>query len=193
MKANWSVIFTGLLLILSLPAQAHTGSGAVHGFFDGVLHPLMGIDHLLVMLAIGLWAAMRGGRALWLLPMSFLSMMAAGAGLHHAGFTFNTAEAWSAFSVLASGLLVWGNYRISSGLALALVAGFALSHGYVHAAELKTGADANAYASGFLLTTALLHVLGIAVGLSGTVRLKIISTGFGLLCAVVGTTLLAGV
>ncbi|WP_411725757.1 HupE/UreJ family protein [Methyloglobulus sp.] len=193
MKANRLVIFTGLLLMLSLPAQAHTGSEAVHGFVDGFLHPLMGVDHLLVMLAIGLWAAMRGGRALWLLPMSFLLMMAAGAGLHFAGFTLNAAEACVAFSVLASGLLLWGNYRISSGLAVALVAGFALSHGYVHAAEMQTGADATAYASGFLLTTALLHVLGIAAGLSGTVRLKIISTGFGLLYAVVGTTSLAGV
>ncbi len=193
MKTIRLVIFSSLLLMLSLPAQAHTGAGTVHGFADGLLHPLMGIDHLLVMLAIGLWAAMRGGRALWLLPVSFLLMMAAGAGLQLAGLTFNSAETWVALSVLVSGLLVWGNYRISSGLAVALAGGFALSHGYVHAAELQTVADASAYAPGFLLTTALLHGLGIAVGLSGMSRLKVISTGFGLLCAVVGTTLLAGV
>jgi urease accessory protein len=193
MKANRLVIFTGLLLMLSLPVQAHTGAGTVHGFTDGLLHPLMGVDHLLVMLAIGLWSAMRGGRSLWLLPVSFLLMMAAGAGLQLAGFTFNAAESWVAFSVLVSGFLVWRNYHISSGLAVALACGFALSHGYVHAAELQTGADAIAYAPGFLLTTVLLHALGIAVGLSGIVRLKIFSTGFGLLCALVGTTLLAGV
>lgn len=192
MKTNRLVIFTGILLMLSLPAQAHTGAGAVHGFGDGLLHPLMGVDHVLVMLAIGLWAALRGGRALWLLPMSFLLMMAAGAGLHLAGFTFNAAESWVAFSVLVSGLLVWGNYRIASGLAVALAGGFALSHGYVHAAELQTGADASTYALGFLLTTALLHVLGIVAGLSGIARVKIISAGFGLLCALVGTALLAG-
>lgn len=191
MKASRWVIFIGLLL--SLPAQAHTGVGTVHGWVDGLSHPLLGIDHLLVMLAIGLWAAMRGGRSLWLLPLSFLLMMAAGAGLHFAGFSFDAAEAWVAFSVLASGLLVWGNYRISSGLAAVLVAGFALSHGYVHAAELQTGADASAYALGFLLTTAALHGLGLAAGLLGKSRLKTISVGFGLLCAVVGTTLLAGV
>jgi hypothetical protein len=85
MKTNRLVIFTGILLMLSLPAQAHTGAGAVHGFGDGLLHPLMGVDHVLVMLAIGLWAALRGGRALWLLPVSFLLMMAAGAGLWLAG------------------------------------------------------------------------------------------------------------
>jgi len=193
MKVSRWVIFTGLLLMSSLPAEAHTGIGAVHGFVDGLLHPLTGVDHLLVMLATGLWAAMRGGRSLWLLPAGFLLMMAAGAGLHLAGFTLDAAEIWVAFSVLASGLLVWKNYRISSGLAAALVAGFALSHGYVHAAELQTGADASAYAPGFLLTTALLHGLGIAAGLLGAARIKIISTGFGLLCAVVGASLLVGV
>lgn len=78
MKANRLVIFTGLLLMLSLPAPEQTGAGAVHGFVDGLLHPLLGVDHLLVMLAIGLWAAMRGGRALWLLPMTFLTAMGAG-------------------------------------------------------------------------------------------------------------------
>ena len=65
MKTCHFVIFTGLLLILSLPAQAHTGIGSVHGLIDGLLHPIIGVDHLLVMLAIGLWASMRGGRALW--------------------------------------------------------------------------------------------------------------------------------
>ena len=193
MKTERCVIFSSLLLMLSLPAQAHTGAGTVHGFVDGLLHPLMGIDHLLVMLAIGLWAVMLGGRALWLLPVSFLLMMAAGAGLQLAGFTFNSAETWVAFSVLVSGLLVWRNYHISSGLAVALAGGFALIHGFVHASELQSGADASAYAAGFLFTTVLLHVIGIAAGLSGMSRLKVISTGFGLLCAIVGTTLLAGV
>jgi urease accessory protein len=193
MKADRFVIFTGLLLILSLPAQAHTGAGTVHGFADGLLHPLMGVDHLLVMLAIGLWAALRGGKSLWLLPVSFLLMMVAGAGICLAGVTVNAAETWVAVSVLVSGLLVWGNYRIATGLAVVLVAGFALSHGYVHAAELQTETNVSTYALGFLLTTALLHMLGIVAGLSGIARVKIISAGFGLLCALVGTALLAGV
>jgi urease accessory protein len=192
MKADRLVTLTGLLLILSLPVQAHTGAGAIHGFVDGLLHPLLGIDHILVMLAIGLWAALRGGKSLWLLPASFLSMMAAGAGWHFAGLALNAAETWVAVSVLASGLLVWRNYQISSGFAVALVAGFALGHGYIHASELQTGASSSAYAAGFLLTTALLHVSGIAAGLSGAVRVKIISAGFGLLCAVAGVALLAG-
>jgi urease accessory protein len=102
---------------------------------------------------------MRGGRELWLLPVSFLLMMAAGAGLHFAGFTLSAAETWVAFSVMASGLLVWTNYKMSSGLVVALVAVFALSHGYVHDRELQTGADAAGYTGGFLLTTVLLQRL----------------------------------
>jgi urease accessory protein len=193
MKTNRWAKLTGLLLMLSSPVHAHTGVGAVHGLADGLLHPLLGIDHLLVMLAIGLWAAVRGGTALWLLPISFVSMMAAGAGLHFTGVALTSPETWVAVSVLASGVLVWRNVRLSSGLAVALVAVFALGHGYVHAAELADGADARAYALGFLLMTATLHVLGVAVGVLGAGRLTIIRSAFGLLCTVVGATLLAGI
>lgn len=192
MKIKWLVIITGLLSMQSLPVYAHTGINAVLSFTEGLLHPLAGVDHLLVILAVGLLAVMRGGRELWLLPVSFLLMMAAGAGLHFAGFTLSAAETWVAFSVMASGLLVWTNYKMSSGLAVALVAVFALSHGYVHGRELQAGADVAGYTGGLLLTTVLLQGLSIAVGLSGTSRLKMITTGFGLLCAVVGTTLLVG-
>jgi urease accessory protein len=193
MKTSCFVFFAGLLLILSLPVQAHTGIGAAHGLIDGLLHPLIGVDHLLVMLAIGLWASMRGGRAFWLFPVIFLMAMGMGAALHFAGITVIAAESWVAFSVLAAGVLVWRNTPMSSVLAVALVAVFALGHGYVHAAELTNGADVLAYSAGFLLTTALLHGLGIAVGLLGKVRLKMIGTGFGLLCAVVGASLLVGI
>ncbi|UOA10088.1 HupE/UreJ family protein [Methylobacter sp. S3L5C] len=194
MKIKLLVVVTGLLSIISLPVHAHTGLGTVHGVVDGLLHPLTGIDHLLVILAVGLLAVMRGGRELWLLPASFLLMMTVGAGLHFAGFTLSAAETWVAFSVMASGLLLWTNYKVSSGLAVALVAVFALGHGYVHGSDLQTGADVAGYTTGFLLTTALLQGLSITMGLllSGTSSLKIMTTGFGLLCAVVGTTLLVG-
>ncbi len=192
MKIKWLVIITGLLSMQSLPVYAHTGINTVLSFTEGLLHPFQGVDHLLVILAVGLLAVMRGGRELWLLPVSFLLMMAAGAGLQFAGFTLSAAETWVAFSVMVSGLLVWTNYKISSGLVVALVAVFAFSHGHVHGRELQSGADAAGYMGGFLLTTVLLQGLSIAVGLSGASRLKMITTGFGLLCAVVGTTLLVG-
>ncbi len=184
------LVVTGLLSMQSLPVYAHTGINAVLSFTEGLLHPLTGVDHLLVILAVGLLAVMRGGRELWLLPVSFLVMMALGAGLHFAGFTLSAAETWVAFSVMASGLLLWTNYKMSPGLVIALVAVFALGHGYVHGLALQAGADAVGYMGGFLLTTALLQGLSITVGLSGVSKLKMITTGFGLLCAIVGTTLL---
>lgn len=197
MKIKLLKLFAVLFSLSALPAHAHahahTGIGSVHGLLDGVLHPLIGIDHLLVMLAVGLWAAMRGGRSLWLLPMAFLTAMGVGAGLSMLGITVTAAESWVAFSVVAAGVLVWRNTRMSSVLAVALVSVFALAHGYVHALELTGGADALAYSAGFLLTTAMLHGLGVTVGLLGAARLKILGAGFGLLCAVVGMGLLAGV
>jgi urease accessory protein len=192
MRANSWLTVIGLLLMVSLPAQAHTGIGTVHGLADGLLHPLIGIDHVTVMLAIGLWAAMRGGRALWLLPMTFLMAMGAGAGLQMIGYALTNAETWVALSVLATGLLVWRNAPMSSAMAVALTCVFAVGHGYVHAAELTIGADRSAYLSGFLLTTALLHGLGVAVGLAGAARMKMIRTGWGGLCAIVGVSLLLG-
>lgn len=193
MNVKLLTALAALLSLLSLPAHAHTGIGAAHGLLDGVVHPLIGVDHSLVMLAVGLWGAMRGGKALWQLPMAFLTAMSLGAGLSLLGIMVTAAESWVAFSVLAAGLLVWRNTLMSSALAVSLVAVFALGHGYVHAAELADGADALAYSAGFLLTTAMLHGVGIAVVFLGATRLKIISTGFGLLSAVVGVALLAGV
>ncbi len=190
MKIKCLVVFSSIFLMLSLPAYAHTDSGTVHGFIDGLLHPLMGIDHLLVMLAIGLWAATLGGRALWLVPSSFMLAMAIGAGLQYVGFTMSAADTWVALSVIALGLLVWKKNLMSLWFSVILAAGFALSHGYVHAEELQAGADVVSYLLGFMLTTALLHIAGVLVGLSGMIRLNIIKSAFGLICAVVGTVLL---
>lgn len=191
MKAHLPSLSAMLLLSMATTVQAHTGAGAAQGFIDGVTHPLLGIDHLLVMLAVGLWAAMRGGHALWLLPAGFLLAMAGGAGLHFAGIELLAAETWVAWSVMICGGLVARNIPVSTGLASALVAAFALGHGYVHAAELAHDANAAAYAIGFLLATAALHIAGVAAGLAGLSG-KRARAGFGLLCATVGTTLLVG-
>ncbi len=190
MKIKWLVGFTSILLMLSLPVYAHSGLDTEQGFIDGFLHPLMGIDHLLVMLGIGLWAAKLGGKALWFVPVSFLLAMAAGAGLANLGFTISSAETWVALSVIALGLLVWKNKLMSLQYSVILAAGFALSHGYVHAAELQGDADVLSYASGFLLTTAVLHGVGVLVGLSKMIKLDIIKSAFGLFCTIVGAVLL---
>ncbi|MDD5277079.1 MAG: HupE/UreJ family protein [Methylovulum sp.] len=186
MKTKSLILSAILLSLATLPAHAHTGIGTVHGLLDGLVHPLVGIDHLLVMLAVGLWAAMRGGKSSWLLPLAFLTAMGAGAGLSSLGITITAAETWVACSVVAAGVLVWRNTRMSSALAVALVAVFALAHGYVHALELTDSADALAYSAGFLLTTAVLHGLGLAVGLLAAARVKMLGAGLGLVCALVG-------
>lgn len=192
MKTKSLILTTILSMLATLPAYAHTGIGAVHGLLDGIIHPLIGIDHLLVMLAVGLWAAMRGGKSLWLLPLAFVTAMGVGAGLSMLGITINAAETWVAASVVAAGVLVWRNTRMSSVLAVALVSVFALAHGYVHALELTDGANALAYSAGFLLTTAALHGLGLAVGLLAAARLRMLGAVLGLICALVGVGLLAG-
>jgi len=192
MKTKICSVVSGVLLSFwCLSAEAHTGAGEVHHFVDGVLHPLQGADHLLVMIAIGLSAAMMGGRALWLLPGIFLAMMMVGAGLNVGGLTIHSAETWVALSVLASGLMVWRQRQLPIAFAASLAALFALSHGYVHAAE--AGSSLTSYAAGFLLTTAVLHGVGISIGLLSGVKLTMIRIIFAMACTVVGTSLLAGI
>ncbi|MDO9163914.1 MAG: HupE/UreJ family protein [Methylococcaceae bacterium] len=191
MKTKICSVVSGVLLFWCLSAEAHTGAGAVHYFVDGVLHPLQGADHLLVMIAIGLSAAMIGGHALWLLPGIFLVMMMAGAGLHVAGLTINSAETWVALSVLMSSVMVWRQRQLPIAFAASLAALFALIHGYVHAAE--AGSSLTSYATGFLLTTAVLHGIGIGMGLLSGVKLTMIRIIFAMACTVVGTSLLAGI
>jgi urease accessory protein len=181
-----------LLLALAAPASAHTGIGTTYSFINGFTHPWFGVDHLLVMFAVGLWSSSQAGKMLWSIPLSFLLMMAAGAGLHFAGFTLLAAEQWVALSVPVFGLILWRNFHTSTAWATELLAVFALSHGYVHALEIDAGADQTGYALGFLLATALLHGLGIVTGLLGVKTVNQVRISFGLVCTIVGVVLLAG-
>ena len=186
---------TALLLPLLAtvePAMAHTAAGSVDGFAAGFFHPLQGSDHLLTMLAVGLWAAALGGRALWLAPLSFVSLMAVGAVIQLQGFAWPQVEWMVSASVLAMGLTLWCDWRASPGMAALLVGIFAVSHGYAHAAEIGNGSDAIAYAGGFLMATAGLHVLGILTGMAGR-KSRFISRAFGLVCASAGVVLLSGI
>jgi urease accessory protein len=153
------------LLGLATPALAHTGMGATHDFVAGLAHPWQGFDHLLVMFAIGLWGCMLAGKLVWQLPLSFLMLMSAGAGLHFAGFTLSFTEQGVALSVIIFAIITVFNLRASAVMAISLVSAFAVCHGYAHASEIATGADQLGYTSGFLLSTAILHSLGISTGL----------------------------
>ena len=150
-------------LSLAAFAQAHPGHGA-DGFAQGFAHPLHGLDHLLAMLAVGLWAAQLGGRAKWAVPAAFVGAMAVGGALGMAGVGLPLAEPGIAASVLILGLLIAAAVRLPLAAGVALVGGFALCHGYAHGAEMPATAAGAVYALGFAGATALLHGCGFGLG-----------------------------
>ncbi|MEQ1639147.1 MAG: HupE/UreJ family protein [Methylococcales bacterium] len=180
-----------MLFSFVTPVWAHTGIDITHGFMAGFVHPWQGIDHLLVIFAVGLWASVLSGKILWQLPIIFLILMAIGAGLNFAGFTLHFAELWIALSVLVFGLIISCNWRTSGFWAMGLVMMFAFCHGYVHAAEIANSADQLSYALGFFLSTAILMSLGIVVSVLGAMRAYVFRMSFGLVSSTVGVLLLA--
>jgi urease accessory protein len=155
----------GLLLVLiSSAASAHPFHAVTGGAAAGFLHPFSGFDHLLAMVAVGLWAARRGGRALWLAPACFVGAMLAGGLAGFAGASFPATEHLVAGSVLALGLFLALPRTPSLGAGCAMIAAFGAFHGLAHAAELPASATAAAYAAGFVAATALLHAVGVVSG-----------------------------
>jgi len=156
----------GLLLLLPSLAQAHPGMpGHAHGFTNGLAHPLTGLDHLCAMVAVGLWAAQRSGRALWLVPLVFISVMAVGGMLGMSGFQLPMAETGIVASVLILGVLITAAVRLPLAMSVLIVGVFALFHGFAHGAEMPETASGLNYALGFIVATACLHLCGIALGM----------------------------
>lgn len=154
-------LMTVLLLLTTSPLWAHPGHGeSTVGFMAGLIHPLTGVDHLLAMLAVGIWSATTAQRV-WLAPLSFAVMLLVGAVLAQAGLVLPAVEPVIVVSVLLLGLLVMVRRRFPDGAVAALVAGFALFHGVAHGQELA----APLALVGMVLATALLHGCGLAVGL----------------------------
>jgi urease accessory protein len=156
-----------LIFLPPLCAQAHPGPpGHTHGFANGLLHPLTGLDHICAMLAVGLWAAQRGGRALWLVPTSFVSIMIVGGILGLGQANIPCIEQGIAASVLVLGILIAAAVRLPLWASASIVGLFALFHGYAHGAEMPKTASGLAYGIGFVLATAGLHLSGIGIGLA---------------------------
>lgn len=155
-----------LLVAMSPAALAHPGHGDASGFTHGFLHPLGGLDHVLAMVAVGLFAAHLAGRASWLVPATFVAVMALGGALGMAGIGVPFVETGIALSVVVLGLAVALRMNVPALAAMALVGFFAVFHGYAHGAEMPADASGTGYAAGFLLATALLHGAGIALGLT---------------------------
>ena len=176
-----------LILLASVgPAFAHTGHGA-GSFLQGFAHPLGGLDHLLAMVAVGLYAAMIGGRALWLIPAAFLGAMALGGALGMMGYELQYTEIGIAVSVIVLGLAVALRVSLPTVGAMALAGLFAIFHGHAHGAEMPQTISGYEYAAGFLLATAALHGVGIAFGVLAA------RTRWRLAQAAGGATALAGV
>jgi urease accessory protein len=160
---SFSKLFGVAALLLS-PTLAFAHAGHDHsGLLAGIAHPVFGLDHLLAMLAVGLWAAQQQGRARWALPLTFVVTMLVGGLLGFAGLQLPLMETGIAGSVLALGLLVALAVRPSLAIATGLTALFALSHGVAHGLELPELANPWGYAAGFVAATAALHGLGYAL------------------------------
>ena len=159
-------VLPAALALLPQAALAHPGHGAAIGAEAGFLHPLMGADHVLAMVAVGLLAALRGGRALWALPLSFLVLMSAGAGLGMAGVALPYAETGIALSIVVFGVAAIVGLRAPVALLASLVGVFAVFHGYAHGAEMPETASGPSFGVGFLAATALLHAVGLGLGIA---------------------------
>jgi urease accessory protein len=147
------------------PVLAHTYGAEGAGLVMGFMHPVMGLDHVLAMVAVGLWAAQRGGADLWRLPAAFIGAMVLGMVLALSGIGLPMVELGIAGSVVLFGILVGLAARIPSAVAIPLVALFALFHGHAHGTELPETATPVLYALGFVAATALLHGIGVSAGL----------------------------
>ncbi|MFC7737282.1 HupE/UreJ family protein [Roseomonas sp. GCM10028921] len=184
-------------LLLPLPALAHTGVEHGAGLAAGLAHPLGGADHLMAMVAVGLWAGLLGARAAWALPAAFLTALALGAGLGAglgaAGGAMPAVEAGVAASIIALGALAALALRPPLAVSLALASLFGLLHGYPHGAEMPEGASPFLYAAGFLVATAGLHGLGLLCGAWRAPHVRILarSAGFAI-AAVMFVVLLTG-
>jgi urease accessory protein len=155
------VALTGALVS---PALAHNGVGQVNSFASGIAHPLHGADHILAMVAVGLWAVLAGGRALWIWPMTFVATMLAGFAVASLGLPMPLVEPAISSSIVIFGLVVALAVKAPLCLGAAIAGLFAFFHGHAHGVE-ATAANLIPYAAGFVLATAALHAVGIGLGL----------------------------
>ena len=187
------VIVVSLLCLISISAFAHDG---VHydtmGFVEGFTHPFSGLDHLLAMMAVGLWVAQNRPSALWVLPLSFPIMMIAGALLARSGVSLPMAEPGIASSLAVLGLLIAFAVKMPVWLAAAIVSVFGALHGYAHGAKMSPNASIAMAGAGFVLATLLLHGAGLSIGLfTNRARMKSLIQIGGCGIALTGAYLLA--
>ncbi|HEY8382603.1 MAG TPA: HupE/UreJ family protein [Microvirga sp.] len=178
-------------LLITSPALAHTGLDYGHSFTAGFLHPLLGIDHLLAMVAVGFWAGLVGGTPRYTWPLAFVIMMIGGTLVSLAGLNLLGMELMIAFTVGVLGLFIALRASVPMLAGMLLCGAFAFVHGFAHGSELPAGAEALSYIVGFTLATAILHVIGLFAGtrnahlgrawISGTAGASLAATGLVLM------------
>jgi len=159
------IVTAFLSLVFSPLAQAHVQAGETIGFVTGLEHPWSGLDHILVMIAVGIWGAQLGRPAIWLLPVAFPMMMAVGGFIGILGLPFPSVEVGISLSAIVIGFMVLIEAKADMKLIVVLVGFFALFHGYAHGAELPEGQSGLLYSIGFVVGTGILHCVGISMGL----------------------------
>jgi len=160
----WFLLFVCLLFFTPAAAFAHIQQGEAVGFLSGVRHPISGLDHVLAMIAVGLWGAQLGAPAVWLLPVAFPMVMAMGGMFALMGVPLPGIEYGIAASAIVLGVAVLFKVRPPLALAAILVGFFAIFHGHAHGTELPPGENALLYSMGFVIATGCLHAAGIAIG-----------------------------
>lgn len=164
-RVHQLLALTTLLVLAAIePALAHEGAGVAGGFTAGFTHPLFGPDHLVAMIAVGLWGAQLGNPAIWVLPIVFPMVMAVGGLIGISGVDLPFTEFMIAVSGVALGIAVASRAKAPLWLAGIVIGIFAIAHGYAHGRELPEAANPAAFAAGFVIATGLLHLTGILIG-----------------------------
>ncbi|WP_373542644.1 HupE/UreJ family protein [Chamaesiphon sp.] len=170
MKKNqfWQYLGGAIAMTLFIPsiASAHTGVGDPSGFWQGLVHPIGGLDHILAMVAVGLWAAQMGGKALWAVPSAFVVAMIGSSVVGHFGLPLPGVEQGILVSDFMLGLLLLFATRLPLALSAGIVGILAIFHGYAHGAEMPETASGLVYGLGFIISTAALHLTGVGIGLA---------------------------
>jgi urease accessory protein len=195
-KVLLSFILALTIAIIPGAAYAHDGTNlALGGFLSGMVHPVLGYDHLLAMLSVGILSAQIGGRAIWTVPTTFVSVMAMGGFLGLIDIGLTATELGIAVSLVLLGSVIAAERRISTLVAMIGVGFFAIFHGYAHGSEMPETAEPFLYALGFLLGTALIHIAGVVIGDISRhyERGKIVLRVGGALIAMIGVLFVFGI
>ena len=184
-------VSAAILAAMTAPAFAHLNPAEHGSLMSGLSHPFSGADHMLAMVAVGLWAAQIGGKAKWIVPASFVSMMATGFLLAMNGITLPFVEPGILASVIGLGLLVALAVKVPVQVSAAVVGIFALFHGHAHGGELGVATPLS-FALGFMIATAVLHGIGLGLGMTIASRDQMVARVLGTLTAVGGAALVFG-